>query len=326
MSLSDNLKTLFLADPTIRDVRFDDVSANVIYIGLNKVTSASETASTWKVGRYSVSGLKSYLTWANSGKFDRQWSQRTTYFPAVQFENNYSCQFLGGSNQNAKVPHFAAIDFANNAPFTIHKWIKTSYAASQTWVQKTATAAGNNGYTLSIDSSGRIDFEFRGSGTGDRALVRAATPTTSITSNAWHHVAVTHSNSAAASAIKIYINGVSQTLTVLNDTLTGTTTNGLPLYLASNISSGTLFRGNIDEFAIHNAALTDAEILEIYNSDQGAINLKTGSGQIASSLVSWHRMGDGATHPTIPNEVSGALSMTLGAGTTSGDIESETPP
>lgn len=326
MSLSDNLKTLFMNDTTIRDVRFDDQNANLIYIGLNKVTSANETANTWKVGRFSISGLKSYLTWADSSKFTRQWSQRTTYFPAVQFENNYSAQFLGSANQNATVPHFAAIDFANSAAFSFSHHLKSSYTSAYTLLQKTATALGNNGYTLSVNGSWQIEFEFRASGTGDRILVRANTPTVPIASNAWHHLLITKATGTAASTVKMYLNGVAQTLTILNDTLVGTTTNGLPLYLASTIVSSMLYRGNIDELAFWNVELTAAEVTEIYNSNQGCINLQTGSGQIAANLVSWHRMGDGAVYPTIPNVIGGAQSMTMGAGTTSGDIESETPP
>ena len=91
---------------------------------------------------------------------------------------------------------------------------------------------------------------------------------------------------------KIYVNGVSQTLT-----LSGT--GGNVAYLVSGgVAAIGAFRnrnfvGAIDELSAYNTALSASAVTTIYNS--GVPNDLTGT----SGLVSWWRMGDGDTFPTI---------------------------
>ena len=300
------------------------------------VVGTSQTASEWFIYAEDQIGTAFHRQYAEvasvpTADFVHQWSNRTAILPGPAFMNEFSIEFQGVANSNGTVADSADLDFANTDAFSIGLWHKGTQDPCELY-QKTATAAGNNGYWLRIDSSGRYEFSFRGTGTGDRIRVRTDS-FTSASDGSWNFVMVTKaSGSAAASTVKIYTGNsdvlTDETLTVLNDTLVGTTTNSSVLALGTNISgSGSRFNGNMDEFSIHNVELTSSEVTEIYNLNNGTIDLQSGSGQISADLVSWWRMGDGTftAVPTIPDE-EGANDMTLGSAVTSGDIESEVPP
>lgn len=260
--------------------------------------------------------------------FVHTWSNRHCNLPAVIFLNEFSLQYFSQANHTLFVPHATNLNIQNNADLSLLVYWKSSIAGTYTLVQKASTVAGNNGYTVCLDSSGRIDFQFRGCGIGDRIRVRTDCFTSGF-NGFWNSVMITKaSGTTAASSVKIYVNGTNQTLNVLNDTLTGTTNNCSQLSIGSNnTGAGGRFVGNIDEVAIWTSALTVCEVAEVYNSNNGAIDLKVGSGQISDRLISWWRMGDGSfvALPTIPDE-KGINHGTTGSAITAGDIEKIAPP
>ncbi len=298
------------------------------YTGQNRSALAAETDATWRVGRIAKSGIKTSTLYKSNGTFDQKFSERKDegFFPEIQFANIFSVQFDDQANSYATVPDASNLDFANTAAFSMGMWFKTNKTGAQTLIQKTSSAGGNNGYTLIVDGSARPEFEFRATGTGDREKVRANSPTVTLQDGIWHLIVVTRASGSGASSFKIYLDGNSETLTTLNDTLTGTTTNSDQLVLAAAYNGGTpRFQGNVDEPAVWSAELTGAEVTEIYNSDSGVIDLSDGTGQISSALVSWWRMGDNDSHPTITDN-SGSNDMTLASAVPAGNIESESPP
>jgi hypothetical protein len=303
-----------------------DKQNNRTYYGRNLNLSAAQTDATWQIYAEDVVGNTFLRQFANgSDAFNFQWNLRTTYFSPPAFINAYSLQLTGNTNCYGIVPHSSSIDFANNAAFSGAMWIKMSSSAAITLMQKTSTGTGNTGYTLEIDGSQRLIFTHRGLSASDSISVR--TPTLTINNGQWHFIAWTKATGLLASTVKIYYDGVSQTLTTVNNGLLTTTNNALPLYIGSNISGASRLTGNIDEVAIWNAELTLAEIQEVYNSNNGVIDLEAGSGNISSALTAWWRMGDGeyTTFPTIPDD-KGTNDMTLQSGITTGDLETEVPP
>jgi hypothetical protein len=303
-----------------------DKQNNRTYYGRNLDLSASQTDATWQIYAEDTIGNTFIRQFAsNSDAYAFQWNLRTSYFSPPAFLNAFSLQLTGNTNCYGLVPHNASIDFANNAAFSGGMWIKTTMTAAVTLMQKTSSAAGNTGYTFEIDGSQRVLFTHRGLSAGDSISLR--TPTIAINNGQWHFIAWTKATGTAASTVKIYFDGVSQALTTVSNGLVTSTNNVLPLYVGSNITGSTRITGNIDEVSIWNAELTLAEITEIYNSNGGAIDLEAGSGQISSALTAWWRMGDGeyTTFPTIPDD-KGTNDMTLQAGVTSGDLETEVAP
>lgn len=291
-----------------------------------------QTEEKWFITFYDVVGSQEAGGFAikdgiQVAEFVHVWADRLSILPAKQFLNEFSIQFTSLVNSYMTVPHSADLNFANTAAFSFSIWWKTSDVSNNTFFQKASNNAGNNGYTFDIDNNGRTEFQFRGTGAGDRIRVRTDS-FTSGRNGSWHNAIVTKaSGSTAASTVRIYIDGVNQTLNVLNDTLTGSTTNTDILSVGANIGGASRVLANVDEFSIWNLQLTETEAAEVYNTNSGVIDLQSGSGQISSGLVSWWRFGDGSftTFPTIPDD-QGTNDGTLQAGVNSGDIESEVPP
>lgn len=314
----------------------DSISSRTIYgfaEPIEGLTEVPQTSAVWKIYAIDVVGTQTHKRYAikdseeNIG-FVHKWSERASLFPAVAFENDFSIQLRDTADSWIRVPHSSDIDFANNEAFSYFRWFKTSKTGAQTICQKTSTGAGNNGYIFSIDGSGRPEIEIRGAGTGDRIRVRADSPTVDLRDGSWHLLGFTKSTSLAASGTIIYLDGVAQTPNVRDDSLSGSTNNTEDLYLGAAFNGGTpRCDGNIDEDALFNAALTALEVAEIYNSNNGVIDLQEGSGQISSNLVGYWRMGDGsfAALPDIPDE-QGTNDGEAGTDVKSGDIESEVPP
>jgi len=142
-----------------------------------------------------------------------------------------------------------------------------------------------------------------------------------ILDGTWHQVAFTFT----ANILKLYIDGVEDTsVNIITDDVVNTlfsTPSTDTLIGAFNPATPSFFMdGNIDEVSIWNRVLTDAEINEIYNVANPA-NL--GAHSAFGNLVSWWRMGDNDTIPTIRDVVG------VNNGTTvnmeSEDIVSDTP-
>jgi hypothetical protein len=91
---------------------------------------------------------------------------------------------------------------------------------------------------------------------------------TSLSLNTWHNLVVTYDGSKLFSGIKIYVNGVEQTLTNLNiGTYTGMT-NTIATPIIGNVvnpNAGEAMSGMIDELYIYkNRVLSATEVSEVY--------------------------------------------------------------
>ena len=87
-------------------------------------------------------------------------------------------------------------------------------------------------------------------------------------SGVWHHVAVVYDKSQpAASVISLYLDGVLQTPKVNLDTATNTNSfDNNPLYLFSRGGTQSFAAGEVDDLRLYNAALSAAQIQQIYQA------------------------------------------------------------
>ena len=158
---------------------------------------------------------------------------------------------------NGQAFYFDGISFItlptniNSTVYTLSAWLKPSSVAGGSVVG----SADANGYRSAfILSAGTIAGVYN-TGSGN-----SANPTTeTISTNAWLHVAVSHSNAS----ITVYINGVSKSVGSAIALSAGTPNTA---YIAKNPHSiANSYFGLADDVLFFSRALTPTEILQIYN-------------------------------------------------------------
>ena len=159
---------------------------------------------------------------------------------------------LDGINEYVTVPDAASLDLANGA-VTLEAWVKRSNAVvtSMCLMDKGAGAI-----QFCLDNNNTVLLR--------NNVAYISRSTTTVTDTSWHHLVATKTASAAA----LYIDGVNVTGTVTNQTLVNTTT-ALLFGVVNPSSSGGYFAGTIDEFALYNAALSAATVLDHYKAGAG---------------------------------------------------------
>jgi hypothetical protein len=115
-----------------------------------------------------------------------------------------------------------------------------------------------NDWGFGVDGNGKISF-----GTGGASDLTYASSTSVNTGN-WVMVTATRTNSTGA--IKIYVNGSLETNSGSNSNANRTLTSNATLKIGAGDDGGATFGGNIGAVYGYNAVLTDAQVLENYNS------------------------------------------------------------
>jgi hypothetical protein len=94
--------------------------------------------------------------------------------------------------------------------------------------------------------------------------------------------------------LKIYINGIEQTTTQFSYDIPATLQNSTSTINIGRFgpTSPRLFKGKLDEVGIFNTALTDAEILSIYNATAvvDGVNKTADLSQLTTPPIAWYRM------------------------------------
>lgn len=109
----------------------------------------------------------------------------------------------------------------------------------------------------------------------------------------WHHVVATY-ESGASLGQKLYVDG--QLLGEINSQ-TQINTSTFPFLIGGFLTSSIVgFEGLIDEVGFFNTVLSSSDVTNIYNSG-------TPTDLTSLSPISWWRMGDGDTFPTIKDNV-----------------------
>jgi len=93
------------------------------------------------------------------------------------------------------------------------------------------------------------------------------TPTSSISTSVWQHLAITYDNSDVSNDPVIYLDGVSQTITETTAPVgSAADDSGVALLLGNNDDGSRTFNGRLAEMAIYNMALSAAEVLALAHS------------------------------------------------------------
>ena len=232
----------------------------------------------------------------------------SSFEEATPFNNTKSLEFDGVSDY---VDMGDVLDFEKTDAFSLSYWFKVSSASSFYVVLGKSLTAGA-GYMVWNQSS-KINFRIRSAGGGQLRI----TANTSIVANTWTHCVITYDGSSLNSGLEMYINGSLESAlkqSVMNSSSTLTTAH---FNISGRNNGNSLFNGNIDEVSVFDSELSSSDVTSIYNN--GVPN------DISSlSPLSWYRMGDNDSHPTIYDN-AGSNDGTM-QNMTSGDIVLDVPP
>ncbi len=220
---------------------------------------------------------------------------------STPFTNTLSTLFDGaddyvncGDNNNLSFG-----DGSTDSPFSISAWIKPldnarfriAFKYGVTLKEYYFGTAGGGALQVSLNASSSIYIGRNGQ--------------TIINENVWSHVVFTYDGSGNRFNVNIYLNGVLDNGTAISSGVYTAMSNTSEPFEIGRYSGGSYASGNIDETAVFNTELSASNVTSIYNSgtpnDISAI----------SGLVSWWRMGDGSTYPTINDIGSGSNNGTM---------------
>ena len=257
------------------------------------VTNDWGEASVNNTNGYGKGAINNNIRWGKI--YESSASGDTNIGTAVtpSFSNTLSTRFDGVDDfaSLSSTTNLRPTDAEINADgFSLSVWVNWTSASGGVWANGGAQESGNyTGFSFIVVSDGRIIIR-KGDGGGTSSSNRsdASAAAGSISAGSWTHLAFVLP-SANKSTWKIYVNGVSKTLT--------TSGSGGAVSYSGTAAIGSWatnsFNGAIDECAVFNTELSASDVTTIYNS--GVPNDLTGT----SGLVSWWRMGDGDTFPTI---------------------------
>ena len=260
----------------------------------NRALSASEVAKLYKQGAAKlavspVNSIKSGLVgyWTFDGK-DTNWgtnktndvsgqgntgtmvSMSTTTSPVVG-KIGQALRFNGGvSNANGSyidVTNQASFNFERTNSFSSSVWIKPQTLSST--IQHIVGNLGNTspyrGWELWIDSAGRVNLTLESTYPTDQLAVHT---NSALSLNKWQNVSFTYNGTSAPSGVTIYVNGISQTLTTDQNTLSATIQNSVDFGIGQrtdNIGSNSWpFTGFIDDVRVYSRALSASEVNQLY--------------------------------------------------------------
>jgi hypothetical protein len=183
---------------------------------------------------------------------------------------------------------FDGNDYVNKA--TPSAVLKPSLeVATAAWIKMSGTDTGGaeivsmgDSYAIRVQTNGNIQF-FYYNGTTWKSII---TTGVNVRDGAWHHIV----GQKTSTALQIYVDGISKASTPNTGTIAYT--QGTGLFIGKHGNGGTIydFVGSIDDVRIYNRALSNQEVLDLYNNTSTVISnglqfqyaLNEGSGTIAT--------------------------------------------
>jgi len=222
-------------------------------------------------------------------------------FEYTAIDNNFSMEFDGVSDY---VDIGNGISFNYNDPFTISTWVNVDAVSGTKAIYNKydSSISGGRGIALNLFSSSGsglnlIYFDLYSTNSGSTSTRKRITTRSTdfiISPDIWYLLTITYDGSGLGSGIKMYLNGVSKSVTITQDNLqSGDITNSLNAYVGATTTPSSFFNGTMDEYAIWSLTLSEGTIEAIYNTTndnpgKAADLTETPEG----APTAWYRMGD----------------------------------
>ncbi|MFO1093029.1 MAG: DUF1553 domain-containing protein [Planctomycetaceae bacterium] len=174
-----------------------------------------------------------------------------------------SAQWVAGVRGNALQPQGGIAEFADVGDFELNQAFTVA-----AWINPTAND-GHGAICSRLDSGSGFrgwDFWLQGRRAGahivctwpDQAL--KVVSKAQMPANEWTHVAVSYDGSGKASGVKVYYNGVAQTLNVEQDKLGGTIKTGVPFRIGERTGGDPLSGVALQDLRLYTGAIAGFEL------------------------------------------------------------------
>ena len=150
---------------------------------------------------------------------------------------------LWNNNGNAVASSATLTNFDGTTPFSVGLWVSSTTTTQPAAYLSSLNATGGTfqGWEVSRDSSGQVVF-FLVNNYPSNAIQVNGPP--SVNNASLHYIVVTYDGSrSGATGVKIYVDGVSQTLTVAINSLSATSASGIPVAMAARQDFTTKYTG-----------------------------------------------------------------------------------
>lgn len=298
-------------DISDKDIKIDELSSTFAFIGAAPIGSLT-SAAVWKIARVFRQGNIYTIEQTAGGGSNQIWDNRVSLFATGILGNSFSIDFDG---VNDHIQFGDNYTFEISQAFSISMWVNpNNIADTRTLFSKASNDSNVWGYNLQhMITTGALRIQMR-------------TPTSSplfefntvLTPGIWQHIVLTYSGNSNINGNRIYKNAIVGN-TPGSSALSGSFLNTANFTVGSR-NTAFPYSGFIDEVSVWNKALSAAEVTELYNTGQPS---DLNSHSAFANLLSWWKMGDGDTFPTILDH-KGSINGTM-TNMTANDIVANVP-
>ena len=270
----------------------------------NDISAMSGLVSYWRMGDNDVYPIIKDVIGGNNGNMRNMIAANfvADVPPTPAWSNTLSTTF-DGVDDLVSMGNVLTMASDGTDSFSVSLWFKTTSTQQyQQLIGKQNKGGSYEGWALQV-FAGATQSQFRGFlGTvlGNARVTFQTSYSADVRSGNWNHVTMTYDGSQLASGFKVYLNGSSITVTAIINNTPADISNATDFLIGQRGTSSNYdlaFDGNIDEASYFNTELSQANVTDIYNlgtpNDISAM----------SGLVSYWRMGDNDTYPTITDNV-----------------------
>jgi hypothetical protein len=252
---------------------------------LDASATYDSSTTTWTIpddSTNSNTGTSSGMTQANLVQSDL--SFKTSISP-------YALDFDAASSDYIDCGNDSSLNLTSE--ISLSAWVKTTDQDSTNNIIKKDDGASNRSWNLSWrGSSGggsRLVFWNWSSDGSYNYLYTSGTPASNFADGNWHNVVATYDGTTDANAAKIYLDGVLMSQGAISRAGTGLDTT------TANVTIGNDLTASISNVSIWNAALTSAQVTELYNE---GVPQNLNNHSTYSNLVSWWQLGSNSSFNT----------------------------
>jgi hypothetical protein len=220
----------------------------------NRLFSGSGASPLWN-------GLQAYYT-ADNTPNDALGNYNATLVNGATYGTGIINQGFSFDGVNDYVDMGNVLDFDGTTPFSFSFWLNPTSVGNKNIINK--WSGTNTGYIIFF-LAGKLRFALSNNITTNIARIETVDTYTTGMQN----FVFAYDGSKSASGMKIYRNGVLQTVSVLNDTLTGTISTTASFELGRINSALGWYQGIMDEISVFGRELTLSDAVELYNSGAG---------------------------------------------------------